>query len=212
MTLKDFKNLELSGPNSAGLQFLAEAKARLPSHWQRREDLEARVGTENMTCFSCAEGPGRPSSALWLAQREPDRIYVSNIVPLSKSKLSYDEYNAVLDDFRTAVAEPASLAAGMQLRVTSGELRLEELLRPGTFESLRSFSQGANRSTGSAHPYDKQRWFDFVTRTHRENAPLSAHDLERWLRADGWDEDHAVELIIEYERARDLLRFYDDSK
>lgn len=54
------------------------------------------------------------------------------------------------------------------------------------------------------------RWLEFVIAAHLEGANLHSSDLMQWLvDEEGWSEDAADELAIEYEQGRDLLRAYD---
>jgi hypothetical protein len=68
----------------------------------------------------------------------------------------------------------------------------------------------ANKSTGASHPKDKERWFEFLISAHRTSARLDADLLARWLsEAEGWPEDTAHALAIDYEFALGLLQKYD---
>jgi hypothetical protein len=81
---------------------------------------------------------------------------------------------------------------------------------PETALLLHRFSAAANKSTGSSHPCDEERWLEFVTAAHREKAALDASTLEQWLReGEGWPEDIASELAVDYEKARSLLSYYE---
>ena len=89
-------------------------------------------------------------------------------------------------------------------------MNIEGSLSPRALKLLRSFSTLANKSTGSAHPLDEQRWFAFIIAVHKDGSPLDAGTLGRWLIEDeAWPEDSAHTLTIEYEVARSLLKAYD---
>src|SRR6186713_204811 len=138
MVLKEFKELELSGDERSLAVFVDKVTENCATGWRRARDLEERIDKSGtLSCFACEGSGARPAASLWLASHSPDRIYVSNIVPLNKNELSYDEYNAVLDDFRTRLAAPAAAALRIEITTTDGVLLLERLLSETTLESLK---------------------------------------------------------------------------
>ena len=79
-------------------------------------------------------------------------------------------------------------------------------------DALRRFNALANKSTGASHPYDRQRWFDFVIQTHTDRSELDPDLLHRWLiESEDWPEDQASDLAIEYERSRALLARFEET-
>ena len=96
--------------------------------------------------------------------------------------------------------------------LTNDNQTIEDWVSTASAQRLRSFSGGANKSTGSSHPCDKQRWYDFVVSVHKNNDFLPASTLERWLIEEGgWGENQASELAIEYEQELGLLK-YDEGR
>ena len=85
----------------------------------------------------------------------------------------------------------------------------DSYLSPGTAKKLQTFSSAANKSTGSGHHYDQERWFDFLVDLHKDRPDFDGTILERWLMDNGWSDDTASDLVIEYEFAQALLSFYD---
>ncbi len=75
---------------------------------------------------------------------------------------------------------------------------------------LHQFSAAANKGTGSAHPYDKRRWFDFLIEAYKSGASLDSYTLRRWLiEEENWPDELATNLVEEYEFARSLLTQFD---
>jgi len=213
MVLKEFKNLTVTGEPAACTKFVTQVSDQLTEGWRRAKELEERIsGNGNLACFACDVAPDRPAASLWMASSTDGALYVSNVVPVGQHQLQYDEYNAVLDDFANRFAQTAADQLGLKLVVTDGVLRIEDKLSETAFKALRRFSSSANRSTGSSHPMDAERWFEFIALVHKESSPLSPDDLGRWLRNEGWDDDQAFRLIVEYEQFCSLLRFYDSSR
>jgi hypothetical protein len=213
MVLKEFKNLTITGDPAACATFVDQISGQLTEGWRRAKGLEESIPESgNLACFACEAAPGRAAAALWIASRTGGGLYVSNIVPMGQQQLRYDEYNVVLDEFVNRFARAVADRLGLTLVVTDGVLRIESKLSPAAFDALKSFSIGANKSTGSSHPMDADRWFAFVVLAHKDRSPLASDDLGRWLRSEGWDDDQAFGLIVEYEQFRNLLRFYDNSR
>ena len=92
-------------------------------------------------------------------------------------------------------------------------MAITEWVSDETAEKLHTFSACANKSTGSSHPMDETRWYAFLMATHTERSSLAPESLRRWLQEEeGWDEDHAWKLSIEYETARSLFTYYDSER
>jgi hypothetical protein len=180
--------------------------------WRRDREKEQQLkgAPWPMLCFRCTAQAERPAASLWLAVKEGRELYVPNILPDELERLSQDQYNRVLEDFHDRITLPATEGLGLKVAFTSEVATLDRWLRPGTIEKLRVFSRVANRSTGSGHPADEARWFDFVFTAHREDSSLPMDMLRRWLQEEEhWHEDGASELARQYENARWLLKAYD---
>lgn len=184
--------------------------------WTRERAAEAKLhpmlGSTNRHayCFACSKKGRRPAAALFLLEKDAHVFYVTNIVPDEKHQLSHAEYNALMEEFYTRFARPCAEKAGARAELTDSNVDLEHWMSPRTAERLRRFSGSANKSTGSAHPADKELWFDFVLAAHQERSSLDASTLGRWLiEVDGWSTEVADDLAIQYERERALLAFSD---
>ena len=166
----------------------------------------------------------------------PDRwregyIKVGNIVPIKKSQLSIDEYNAVLDLFYLEVIAP-NIEKLIGITVIEPESDVFDPLNyisKTALEKLERFCYSANKSTGSAHPDDEKRWFDFICQTVDDNQVMDYDTIYRFLKDEdywgnkdnsfigvighfAWDEDHAAELANEYENYVRFLQYYKNSR
>ena len=89
----------------------------------------------------------------------------------------------------------------------------EDWMSPTSAELLKRFSRNANKSTGSSHPFDRERWHEFIIGLHAERREIDTEKLGRWLQdVERWSDEAAIDLIIEYEFGRDLLKQYDGSR
>lgn len=213
--MKIFRDLELSGPNATLLRAIEVISSNLADGWTRANEIESEfssVGGETMFCFFCSGTADRQEAALWMTfGEETTTLYVSNIVPKQLSELNFDQYNTILCEFYERFAKPAAEALRLQHVMTPDTKDIEDLLSENTASKLRAFSKLANKATGSAHPYDRARWFDFLVASHSESSRLDSHTLARWLvESEKWSEEKAADLAIEYEFAIALLNFYNE--
>ena len=184
--------------------------ASLSGNWSLDAEAEKRFRTDESNGarrprgFLCRR-QGRPAT-LFLVEKDDTTDTVSNIVPHGGGPLSHDEYNEFLEDFAHQFAEPAAARTGARVELTGSNVGLEHWLSADTARKLRGFSRVANRWSGSRHPADRERWYDFILSAHEEGARCDAEALARWLREEGgWDADRADTLAGEYQFARDLL-------
>lgn len=154
-------------------------------------------------------------------------LMVGNIVPKVKSNLSVDEYNAVLLKFYDDVIKPFK-ESGTELNIAQPS---DDIFDPTSVISetalmkLKNFCYGANKSTGSSHPCDQERWFDFICQTVDDDKRFDYDTLANFLKdetfwgkkSDGfigvmgsyaWDEEHAYELASEYENLCEVISYY----
>jgi hypothetical protein len=197
-------------------RFIAWIGEHLATGWSRdlpREDELSRESRKKFYCFACEETADRAAARLFLTH--PDRratswLYVSNIVPRDIGQLSFDQYNHILNEFDIRFAKPAAAAIGIRVELSSPEQSIEDWLSPDSAKRLRAFSHAANKSTGSSHPMDRERWCDFLIALHHSGETPDTGLLERWLvEEEHWPDDMAFDLVCEYEFARDLLSRFD---
>jgi hypothetical protein len=209
--MKVYQDLVIRATQAALDRFITDLEQRLSDGWERyhaRESEVRKAALGRMYCFSCTAADGRPASELWIATRPDGDLYVSNILAQERSSLTYDQYNALLREFYDRFARPAAQAVGAEVELGTPDPQIEDFLSETTANLLRSFSGIANRSI--LHPYDRKRCNEFLTAAYREDAPLTASMLQRWLiEEEKWPEDEAIDLAIEYEHARDLLEVYE---
>lgn len=138
-------------------------------------------------------------------KKEGNTWYVPNIVPLGKGRLSYDEYNNLAKDFAENILKTASLSVPFKYELSKETISDVEILGERPAKLLRTFSDIANKSTGSSHPADQKRWFAFLYSV--EDKKIYADDVERILLEQGWSEKYALELAIQFEFSQALLTY-----
>ncbi len=211
--VKVYRELEVKGHPDTLRSIIASMAHRLHSGWSRDREAELALREASpsaMYCFACAQSATLPPSRLWLVLEQSGTLYVSNIVPLRQSQLSYDEYNDVLMDFYQTLVAPAAADLDVIVHITDAERDIASWLGEEAAALLRQFALTANKSTGTAHPNDRRRWDAFLVAAHRNRVPLDTTILKRWLvECEGWPDQVASDLALEYESGRSLLEYYD---
>ena len=215
-SIEVFQNLHLKSRSSAS-SIRTGILARLQAPWRHDSEREAEMrgaatDDEDVIVLVRAEFDDIDESALVLWQEEADSYSVSNIVPRHVSELGITKYNAILQDFADRIATPAAQAGDFEVEMTSASRTLDDWLAAGPADALRRVSRLTNKSTGAAHPMDRERWYAFLIATHRSTQRLNADQLARWLvEVENWPAERAQELAIDYESALGLLEQYDQS-
>lgn len=174
----------------------------------------------------------KASVCINLTFSEPtNELFVSNIVPLEKSKLSVDEYNAVLRKFYADIVVPyKETHHDVEIsQITDDIFDPTTVITKEALKKLEAFCYCANKSTGSSHPNDQERWFDFICQTVDDNKMFDYVTLYKFLqdesywgkKEDGfqgvmgqfaWDETHAEQLASEYELTCAILQYYKNTR
>ena len=141
----------------------------------------------------------RPRHA-WCWSRGISSYWLANIVPIEIGELGRARYNAILRDFLDLIGNAAADKAGATVELTKPRQGLEDWLSAAAAKALWAFSSCANKLTGSSHPADRERWYDFIIKAHGRDGKLNTDRLGRWLiEVERWPEYEAHDLVSEYE-------------
>lgn len=210
--MKVFKELTIAIPTAKRNEFVSSLENHLPTGWSRDKEAEAyssKLGSREHIYIGCEEKGERKSALVALVPKEGVGYFVANIVPKRSGQLTYDEYNRILDDFAISCISPLEKALGLTITRSFDTVTLEKWVSDDTANKLRQFSGLANKSTGTSHPMDKERWYDFVIAVVTKEESLDTSILSRWLtEEEGWDDDVAHKMSIEYEQEVGLLKQY----
>lgn len=158
-------------------------------------------------------------------------VQVGNIVPLEKDQLSIEEYNSILDMFYTDIAVPYC-EDHEDIKIdgpTSDIFDPLDYITNESLDKLTCFCDLANKSTGSTHPSDEKRWFEFICQTVDDDRVFDFDTLYKFLMDEdywgkkepgflgvmghfAWSEDKAVELAAEYENYVRIIQYYKESR
>lgn len=220
--LEVFKYLYIKGDPTALDAFVDEISASLPPGWRRDLVAEGQRAQRALLpdearsyVFKCTGIGSQPAVDLFLV-RSAGHYEVTNIVPQKVGELTRAEYNAILDVFVDRAVRPVAERLGLAVEVTPDQLEITHWLTEDAANLLDRFSHLANKSSGSSHPLDAERWMAFLIRSHLDRVAypyrprLDATTLERWLtEEEEWPEETASDLVTEFEFAQDLLDAYD---
>lgn len=207
--MKTFRNLyiKLNGVDIDTFSKDLEKKSKAP--WVRNKDKEKELGgiEGKPICFEALKGSAVSPAALFIFPKESDTLWVSNIVPTEESELSYDQYNFALMNFYEDIVLPAIEGTAITADLTSDQISIASIAGDEVEKALFHFSNLANKSTGSSHPFDRKRWLEFLVLAHEAKSELHSDVIIRSLVELGWSEEKAIELGIQFEFADDLLSY-----
>jgi hypothetical protein len=209
--MKTFRHIQLYGSHAQIAAFHEKLAEWVPTAaWRRNVDLRGSVAPD-VSVFEYTGGEA-PGACVWLFD-EPYGARVTNIVPRSAGALSHDEYNTIAMGFAHDVLNPIATQLSVRIEVGPSEKSIEDLLPASVASALRQFSSSTNRSTGTAHPQDAEKWDKFVILAHRERVSMAPDTLRHLLVEDEhWDHDQALDLALKYESAQRLLESYRNFK
>jgi hypothetical protein len=198
-TFQDLKIKTLVSPEKA----IEEITKFLPDAWKRNKDREADLAKHLANINYCFEFQSASigHAMLFLSPME-GMMKVPNIVPMDKIELTIDEYNRILDVFIND-----GIKGHFEFEVTKSDVELSDLIGEESVEKFYAFSRCANKSTGRAHPSDEARWFDFVMSTVRNDDFISLEELRFFLIEDGWDEQSAFDLSLDYSYGFNAMQY-----
>jgi len=179
--------------------FAAEVQKNLSGAWKRSLDWEARLKAENVDKEAEWYIYQNDEAGVCITRNDSESLKVTNIVPFVVGSLSDKDYNAIQQAFQQIVQKTR-----FPSYITGEEAKL--VLTQKARESLERFSSQANKSTGSSHPMDLERWVDFLAIAHEEKCFPDAGALAQYLEEKlEWSAEKAHELAGESEFAIALL-------
>jgi hypothetical protein len=215
--LEVFQDLLLRGPTEGHVKLRQALIGRAAGPWRhaaaREPDIAALASRDADIIAFEREGDGGVEPVALVLWSCDDGYKVTNVVPQKVGELGRRRYNIALQDFVENVARPAAAEAGFTVETSPATQGLDDWLPRQAGDALRRFSGLANKETGSLHPMDRQRWFNFLLAAHHSRGSLDAQRLVRWLtEIEGWSGEKALDLAVEYDFAMDLLDEYDRNR
>ncbi len=191
------------------------------NNWKKRNDFEKKFyGTletnKEILCVETSDIPFRQKilhAVMWFWMSPSlHRMELFNIVSLINNYLECDEYNHIITTFHKEIIEPMESSFDLQVFVSNHISSMQEILGDDVFKKLLNFSNLANKSTGNTNSFDFGCWCDFVFAVFKNNIALSSTDLQNWLMENGWLEEMANKLSIDYEYTIEVLTKYEHDR
>ena len=217
--MKIFIELYFKGTSDQLIEFTHEIDKYVNGDWKLNKD--SKLSKDYLIFDYSGNLVEKASVYIYIAKmHECGELNVGNIVPENKPQLSTDEYNAILLKFYDDIMKPYK-ASGTQLEITQPTddiFNLALVISKDALEKLNKFCRAANKSTGSSHPNDRERWFDFICQTIDDGKIFDESELASFLQdedywgkvQDGgaWVENLANKLATEYENLCEILNYY----
>jgi hypothetical protein len=208
--MKTFGELTIIPKSVSSDAFADRAEAAATNGWARDRSKDAQMSRQGggvWYTFTLTGHQTLPPAFLFITQKRLQNfLYVPNIISPVRDHLSYDEYNRLLRSFYDDVLQRMEPKGEIDFTLTGTNLDLSKDLPKDVYERLRVFSATANKTTGSSHPYDRERWLDFLIKAVDAGTELDTHTLQRWLvEEERWGPEEAARLAEEYEFGRELL-------
>ena len=224
--MKTYRELYFRGSREQLKKFIDEMKKCVAVNW--RMEIQSERWKDYLFFDYMGENVEKARVSIFIGDGiEKGELSVGNIVPIEKSELSIDEYNAVLLQFYNDIIKPYK-ESGTDLDISEPSDDVFDptsIITKEALAKLKSFCNLANKSTGSSHPSDQERWFDFICQTVDDDKMFDYSTLADFLQDESywgkkpedflgvmgnyaWDEEHANELASEYESACEILCYY----
>ncbi|MEO8727351.1 MAG: hypothetical protein ABI383_14650 [Acidobacteriaceae bacterium] len=174
----------------------------LPAGWGRDRASEAELGAQ-FRVLDCSSSKILSPATFFLFIDSDNSGHVTNILPSrgsGETSMTPEEYAICLQALSAEV-----LKSDAFIKQGRSEVSFKDLLAEQSYAKLRAFLNTANKSTGSAHPRDRELWVSFIRAAVEEKAPLTADQLSTLLWEAGWREDIAARLAHEYEFGLDVI-------
>jgi len=151
--MKIFRDLEITGSPEVIQATIEKLKKVECAGWQYNEERGEHLAlpsTGNLFCFDCIETDIHPEASLWIFKENQSKLAVSNIVPGEVGRLTYDEYNSILQEFYDEFVKGTVSSTGAKSIISDSNVTLEYWMSRESADKLNLFSTLANKSTGSA--------------------------------------------------------------
>ena len=221
--MKTFRELYFKGTSDQLTEFTHEIDKYVNGDWKLNK--ESKLSKDYLIFDYSGHLVEKASVYIYIAKIDDcSELNVGNIVPENKPQLSTDEYNAILLKFYDDIIKPYK-ASGTQLEIsqpTDDVFQPLSVISQEALEKLKRFCMAANKSTGSSHPNDRERWFDFICQTIDDGKTFDESELASFLQDEdywgkvqehgAWNENMANRLAEEYDNSCEILKYYIERK
>ena len=202
--MKTYREFYITGSDLGLKKFINDMPSFIKKPWIFEKNT---IGGEPYLVFTY-DGQKLPKSDVFLHfSNETQKYTLANIVPIEVSELNTSEYNSLAQlfyDYLQAYKNPDICIS----KLSKDIVEQSDVMSKETMNTLKTFSDIANKSTGSSHPLDRERWYSFILTAYRTGDfhNLDADMLQTFLIEDyGWNKEKAFNLAFEYDFGIGLL-------
>ena len=230
MIMKTYSELCFFGTENQILKFKKDIPKYVTSDWRYKTDKNAI--TEYLTFTYVGENEENAMVCICDSKYNGEPCYrIVNIVPINTDELSMEQYNHLVKLFyEDIVVKYEEFHQDIRIEgPTSDVFDPCDVITETALKKLKSFCNMANKSTGSSHPCDQQRWFEFICQTIDDDRTFDYDTLANFLQDEtywgskkdagigvmgqfAWSPDKAYELAAEYEAACNILKYYKETR
>ncbi len=192
--------------------FLAKVCDYAASKWRRDTEVEATAngffpGMVPVSYYFVAHA--RPHIDV-IFQYQHGEFKLAQVILDREERLTLAGHGRLILDLWNSGMKKACEDLGLRGHYTPpSTYPAEEGLPPGVVDALHRFAVSVNKSTGSSHPDDLEKWCKFLALLHASGETMSEERMDDYLRTHRFPEKIISQLLKERTVAEELLRVYD---
>lgn len=212
--MKKYIELNIKGNGEAIKSFVEELKLFSSDAFAFKEQREVNSMGDGFYVEFQAKRPIDYKSRIILLWDDRG-LRICNIIPKTVSFLEMEQYNAVLRHYYEDVICHYNRPS-LKVVITKEENAMKDLISTPAYQALCLWEGMCNKNSPTAHPFDRERWMDFICELVINHDELSLSDFRNWLIEDkGWyydpddnDDRTFLDLELDIEFGRDLIEHY----
>lgn len=228
--MKTYSELYFFGTAAQMIKFKKDIANFVAKDW--RYNVDKNYVTEYLTFTYTGTEEEHAMVCICDSKHNGEQCYrIVNIVPLNTNELSMKQYNHLVNIFyNEIVANYKSIHNDIIIEgPTSDVFNPCDVISEKALKKLKAFCNMANKSTGSSHPCDQERWFEFICQTIDDDRIFDYDTLANFLQDEtywgskkdagiavmgqfAWSPEKAYELASEYEAACNILKYYKETR
>lgn len=207
--MKEYQNLSIFVEEINSDELIEKIKIEV----ERQKNWEGISGGDkepNYIRFRYSNQEGTPIATVFIIEGPAGVFNLTQIIPIKSGGLPKAFYNLILNNFKNEIIDRtlAGWDKKCRVEVTTGTIKPEDKLPSAILNLLNSFVVAANKT--ALHPYDEDRWRQFLMGVHQSGIELGSSELQAFLIEDyDWPDDSAHRLAVRFEEAMELLKDYD---
>jgi hypothetical protein len=214
-----FHDLKIIGSYDEIEELIHLIEQNLHNGWTRNKDMEdsrkkGKRSLQTERIFTHYEANRSSRCNIYFSYDKNQHLKLLNIRFPSEDKNNIKNgnneamQNIILHEFYDTFISPYYQHAGVRIKYDK-EISVDSLMSENVAQAFKSFTFMADKS--SLHPYDQERFYDFIIQSHIDDSLLEEDEIAYLLKIEGWWEEKSIELSSDYRFGRDLLNRFNNS-